>query len=85
LTSTQVTAGDQVFHRLVRNAEPVDSPVNHSPVSSHRSAKSALPSPLKSATWNWLDLLQELWRGCQELSAHDLGGASSWKLLVVDV
>jgi len=49
-TSTQVTAVDQVDHKLMLNVEPLEMPVHHPPVCSARPVMSALPSPLKSPT-----------------------------------
>src|SRR5712692_4659211 len=49
-TSTQVTFGLQVAHKLVVKLEPVESPTHHWPVLRSRPAMSALPSPLKSPT-----------------------------------
>src|SRR5216684_1984828 len=51
-TSTQVTAGDQVAHKLVLNAvEPLDRLAHHWPLCRTRPMMSALPSPSKSPTW----------------------------------
>src|SRR5216683_2583875 len=40
-TSTQVTAGFQVIHRLVLNDEPVERATHHWPVCEYRAAMSA--------------------------------------------
>src|SRR5260370_14732859 len=48
-TSTQVTAGDQVTHKLVVNAvAPLDKLAHHWPLCRTRPMTSALPSPFKS-------------------------------------
>src|SRR6266481_1377904 len=50
LTSTQVTFGFQVVHKLVENDGPFDTPTHHWPPCKYRPAMSILPSPLKSPT-----------------------------------
>ena len=50
-TPVQFTTVDQVPHKLLVNAEPLERLVHQSPVNSARPVMSDLPSPLKSPTW----------------------------------
>src|SRR5206468_7850882 len=49
-TSTQMTAGLQVAHKVVFSDDPVDRLTHHCPLCNTRPAMSSLPSPLKSPT-----------------------------------
>src|SRR5579872_2768795 len=50
-TSTHVIDGLHVVQRVDVKLEPVDTAPHHSPLSSMRPTRSALPSPLMSPMW----------------------------------